>query len=322
MICHAKIYQILENKCPNCGNQRISHDDENGFCCSLQVDNTTDTKWRCLICKKNKNTHRISNNTQRRVSGCSIQSSELKYFGKENCPFCGRSNSSHTSHIHICDSYHHEIRNEICGICAHLREDHPLVATVEKIDIVKKIKPSCEFVIGERLKKTTKYGTTVDVHGISGTLYSVICESNSIDYVAKIIYAPFINSILNEVENQQKAASYGLAPTIYEYRLYRDEGNPTIRGTIIMDRLNDTIEEMEMLEMCCEEIEKIENDVKILVEKLHKIGIFHGDLAKRNIMFGRNNQLQLIDFGQSREYRGDDDQEYINFYYDRLEQKE
>lgn len=309
MFCHAKIYQILQDKCPNCGNDRISHEVDN-VCCSLQVDDDRDIKWRCPVCRKTKYNHKILNNSKRRFPGCAVQSAELKYFGKETCPSCGNSSSSHLAHIHFCDSYQHEILDEICGICSHLRDEHLSEKTIQKIDIIKKIqfdKPSCNFVIGEKLKKATKHGTT-DAHGISGTLYSVICGANTTDYVAKIMYTPFINTIQNEIEIQRRAASYGLAPMIYEYRLYRDEGNPTIRGTIIMDRLIRTIEEME----CDEEMSK---NVEILVEKLHKIGIFHGDLAKRNIMIDRNKQLQLIDFGNSREYRGkiDDRDEYLNF---------
>jgi len=305
MICHAKIYQILEDKCPNCGNDRISHEDDNNVCCSLQVDEEKATKWRCPVCQKTKYNHKILNNRQRLSPGCTVQSAELKYFGKEICPYCGNTSLSHFAHIHLCDSYQHEIRDEICGICDHLREEHLSETTVEKIDIIKKIKQPREFVIGEKLKKTTKHGTT-DAHGISGTLYSVICGANTTDYVAKIMYTPFINSIQNEIEIQQRAASHGLAPTIYEYRLYRDEGNPTIRATIIMDRLDRTIEEMTF-------DDEMSNNVELLVEKLHKIGIFHGDLAKRNIMIDRNNQLQLIDFGNSREYRGkiDERNEYI-----------
>lgn len=308
MICHAKIYQILEDKCPNCGNARISHEDDDNVCCSLQVDDEPNTKWRCPVCQKTKKNHKILNNKQPRSPGCSIQSSELKYFGKETCPLCGESSSSHLAHIHYCDSYQHEIRDELCGICTHLRDEHPPETVIEKIDIVKQFdKPPCAFVIGEKLKKTTKHGIT-DAHGISGTLYSVMCDANNTDYVAKIMYTPFINTIQNEIELQQRAASYGLAPVIYEYRLHREEGNPTICGTIIMDRLNRTIEEMEYND-------EMSKNVEILVEKLHKIGIFHGDLAKRNIMFDRNNQLKLIDFGSSREYRGkiDDRDEYLNF---------
>lgn len=311
MICHAKIYQILEDKCPNCGNSRLSHEDDNNVCCSLQVDDEKDAKWRCPVCQKTKYNHKILNNKKQRSPGCTIQSAELKYFGKEICPSCGNSSLSHLTHIHCCDSYQHEIRDEICGICTHLREEHLLETTIEKIDIIKKIKqfnkPPCDFVIGEKLKKTTKHGTT-DAHGISGTLYSVICGANTTDYVAKIMYTPFINTIQNEIEIQRRAASYGLAPDIYEYRLYREEGNPTIRGTIIMDRLNHTIEEMVF-------DDEMSKNVEILVEKLHEIGIFHGDLAKRNIMIDQNKQLKLIDFGNSREYRGkiDDRDEYLNF---------
>lgn len=170
---------------------------------------------------------------------------------------------------------------------------------------VKYHKP-CEFEIGNPLEMKTKEGVKA-AKGYNGYIFSVSCGDDMTSYAAKFIEAQDSpekeRDIFNEIKNQQRAADAGLAPNIYEYRLYKGKG--MIQCTIIMDRMVKNIDELELEDSSEEFKYRMKKEVNSLVEKLHhEVGIFHGDLAKKNIMMGQDGKLKLIDFGESKVYEG------------------
>ena len=155
-------------------------------------------------------------------------------------------------------------------------------------------------MVGEPLQNMEDGGIK---EGFNGMLFDVKCGEDVDSYVAKFIQKDNQLEILNEIKYHRKAAEAGLAPNIYEFRLYKGDG--IIQCTIIMDRMDKTIEELELKNPSPEYKAALIQEANSLVERLHALKIFHGDFAKKNIMSGRiDPALKLIDFGESREYRG------------------
>jgi len=67
------------------------------------------------------------------------------------------------------------------------------------------------------------------------------------------------------------------------------------------------------------ELDEIPEKINILIDKIHKLGIFHGDLHSNNILIDPSNmEVRIIDFGKSVliEDLEDNSDYYIKYYND------
>lgn len=112
-----------------------------------------------------------------------------------------------------------------------------------------------------------------------------------------------MNSFDKEVEFQLQASAAGIAPVVYnawtsEYATIWGDGYSDVHDVLIMDRLEETIFEK------CKHLRKYDGGgfqtVLGVIEKMHSVNIFHGDLHSANIMADYYGDPYIIDFGKSK----------------------
>ena len=77
----------------------------------------------------------------------------------------------------------------------------------------------------------------------------------------------------------------------------------TVTNTIVMERLEQgstakTIIDQHLLENNVDSLTSLAADVGVVVARMHRAGLIHGDITTSNILVN-NNQLVMIDFGLS-----------------------
>ena len=107
------------------------------------------------------------------------------------------------------------------------------------------------------------------------------------------VYGASFAEMEDEIEIHMKAASAGIAPMI-EFAFLTEKA-----GIIVMEKLDFSLHDY-LYEMTSAELFLAE--FLALVQKLHSLNIYHGDLHDWNIMFklvDGQQKLYLIDFGKS-----------------------
>lgn len=124
----------------------------------------------------------------------------------------------------------------------------------------------------------------VGEEGSYGEVWSVCCNSEC-NYVLK--YLPFelnkYENIVKEIEIQNECANLGLCPKI------RDAWLCDTGGAIVMEIYEETVAQLLLRYTSDHDRQKIFTNILALTDKLHRHGIYHGDLHLNNIMVKSNN---------------------------------
>jgi tRNA A-37 threonylcarbamoyl transferase component Bud32 len=95
-----------------------------------------------------------------------------------------------------------------------------------------------------------------------------------------------------ELEFYRKAEEAGIAPRIVRYVQVEDHYELTT------ERYSHTLINVQQNK---EEVQFIIAEAKMLIQKLHDLGILHGDLSEENIVYDRDTKrVAIIDFGLSK----------------------
>ena len=108
-----------------------------------------------------------------------------------------------------------------------------------------------------------------------------------------------LRQIKNEVENLKYAGNIGISPKVYDDFICIDHLHSKIYSYILMDYI-----EGDMLGTWLENnslTAKDKENLKSMLEKLHKKKILHQDLHSNNIMVSKNKKFYIIDYGLSRD---------------------
>lgn len=109
----------------------------------------------------------------------------------------------------------------------------------------------------------------------------------------QILYIKNVN--LNELNFYIRACNADLTPKLVKYTKSSDNIQ------MVMEKFPETLSDVIMDSNRKEEVKLIIARAKILIEKLHEIGILHGDLSEENIVYDKNiGVVALIDFGMSK----------------------
>jgi serine/threonine protein kinase len=136
-------------------------------------------------------------------------------------------------------------------------------------------------------------------------IYNVINSDDSCQYVAKILkidsredepgwYTSF-DRVRNELTISKLMSDEGLGPKIYDMSLNEKE------GIIIMDKFDSNLVQLMLKYKTDRTIKMLDiiNNVTIIVNKMHLLGIYHGDLHLRNILYKKTGGVIISDFGYS-----------------------
>ena len=108
-----------------------------------------------------------------------------------------------------------------------------------------------------------------------------------------------LRQIKNEVKNLRHAGNMGISPKVYDDFICIDHLQAKIYSYILMDYIDG-----EMLGTWLEKNSltvKDKENLKGMLEKLHKKKILHQDLHSNNIMVSKNKKFYIIDYGLSRD---------------------
>ena len=108
-----------------------------------------------------------------------------------------------------------------------------------------------------------------------------------------------LRQIKNEVENLRYAGSIGISPKLYDDFICIDHLQSKIYSYILMDYI-----EGDMLGTWLENnslTAKDKENLKSMLDKLHKKKILHQDLHSNNIMVSKKGRFYIIDYGLSRD---------------------
>ena len=155
----------------------------------------------------------------------------------------------------------------------------------------------------------------IGTEGTYGEVWSVCCN-NDCNHALK--YMPYndgirMNStqdIINEIKMQNACADVGLCPYIQDAWL-TDKG-----GVVVMDLYKITAKQMLLMHDSIVEKQKILAYIVTLVDKLHRYGIYHGDLHLDNIMVSTDNKYYFIDFGKGGRFTNMNDPHIKEDYID------
>ena len=154
------------------------------------------------------------------------------------------------------------------------RDDTVSCVALKKLSISSKT--NCSWEVSSEISSGTSYGI----------VYQACCQKDC-RYILKYQkfnltdeMRPYItaNTIKNEVEMQNRAAEYDLAPIIYDSWLC-DDG-----GVIIMAPMKKPVSLLLEIYKTLQVRKEIIGAVFNIIEKLHSIGINHGDVHLDNIM--------------------------------------
>ena len=168
-----------------------------------------------------------------------------------------------------------------------------LTSIVSGIDIIKGL--------GYRLLKEIG-------EGAFGTVY--LCEKNKKKFAIKLQFyfkedgnmEGFIKSRLNEYKIAKKIGNAGIGPKIYETMFFYDEIKELFLNIMIMEYIKGE-------ELCSYQKKLKESEIKKLklkIDKLHKMKIYHKDLHRCNIMVTKKNgklDFVILDFGMAVEQK-------------------
>lgn len=148
--------------------------------------------------------------------------------------------------------------------------------------------------------------TEIGTDGTYGEIWAACCKDNC-NYVMK--YMPYDNGarrnkredIINEIITHNKCSEHGLCPVIYDSWLC-DTG-----GVYVMELYKMTVLQLLLKFKSISDRQKVLANIITLTDKLHRYGIYHGDLHLDNIMVVNrtdnsetlnNYEYYFIDFGK------------------------
>ena len=187
------------------------------------------------------------------------------------------------------------------------------------------------YIAGNLCEGVWKIGKNIGEPSATGKIFLACC-SEKCKYVLKEVYFSqrsqeqrsmgylqmTKDKFLNEVYIQKYLAENNLAPDVYQIFLNSE------KGAFIMDGMKDTARRaiIDIIDEGVDVREKINGvltSVYELIERIHNLGIYHGDTHLNNFM--RKNETEnwlLIDFGMSgfsgstKDFKHD----YVNIYTD------
>jgi tRNA A-37 threonylcarbamoyl transferase component Bud32 len=124
----------------------------------------------------------------------------------------------------------------------------------------------------------------------------MVCgKRNRGKFVMKVYDDIYREVFVDEVMYHQTAAKLGIAPAILD--AYVSPG----KGMIVMQEVEGarTLREYMLSKKTDAEIVDTARQIARLVDRLHRAGIYHGDLHDENVMVDRHGRVWLIDFGRA-----------------------
>ena len=149
----------------------------------------------------------------------------------------------------------------------------------------------------------------IGTDGTYGEIWSVCCNKNNRNDCNHVLkYMPYDNGIrmntrvdiINEINIQNQCASVGLCPSINDAWLC-EKG-----GAFVMELYTLTVKQFLLMYPDIKDKQNILANIVTLIDKLHRYGIYHGDLHLDNIMVNQSDGktgvkeiiYRFIDFGK------------------------
>ena len=171
--------------------------------------------------------------------------------------------------------------------------------------------PIIELILDspQSCKHDWKMTEVIGTDGTYGEVWAVCCQD---DCNHALKYMPYDDvksgrqntkeDIINEMKLQQTCAEKGLCPFIKQAWMCR------AGGAIVMDLYDVTVRQLLTETVDINVHANILAYVLALVDKLHRHGIYHGDLHLDNVMVNKKlNKYQFIDLGKGGTFTNMDD---------------
>lgn len=156
--------------------------------------------------------------------------------------------------------------------------------------------------------------TEIGTEGTYGEIWSACCNRNNQNDCNHVLkYMPYndgirINTredIINEINVQNQCSVRNLCPKI------RDAWLSETGGAFVMELYTLTVKQLLLTKPDIKDKQNILANIITLIDKLHRYGIYHGDLHLDNIMVNQlddnNIEYYFIDFGKGGRFSSMDD---------------
>jgi serine/threonine protein kinase len=137
--------------------------------------------------------------------------------------------------------------------------------------------------------------------GLYGNVFKV-CKEKNCDFVMKVIYNYDINSVRREICIQGICSKYNLCKPVADSWLIQNGGviiSSVMEQTLLGKLTEVNTDNFKTVNYRIKKLVELFKNSWILIFKLHKLGIYHGDCHTSNIMLDENDNLYFIDMGKS-----------------------